>query len=174
MATTQIDADVLGSETTLSVSGPWIGYWFALLRVMVGYWFVHAGLTKVLFGFDAQGYLQYASAGAITEPLMQPFASGLGLAFVNLAIPFGELLIGLGLMVGALVRLASFFGAFLMAMFYFTNHGWAHGFTNGDLWGLLLFVTMIVVGAGRVWGLDAYLEKTHFVQRNKWLRYLLG
>ena len=66
------------------------------------------------------------------------------------------------------------FGAFLMAFFYFGNAGWAHGFVNGDLMGLLLFVTMIVQGAGRVMGLDAYLEETDFVRNHPRLKYLLG
>lgn len=158
----------------LELSGPWTGYWMAFLRVLVGYWFFHAGLTKVLFGFDAAGYLGGASRGAITEPLVQPFADGILLTFANYAVGWGELLIGLGLLVGALVRLASFFGAFLMFFFYFTNHGWANGMTNGDLWGLLLFVTLAVVGAGRVWGVDEYLERTDFARENPWVRYLLG
>jgi len=34
--------------------------------------------------------------------------------FANVAVPWGELLIGLGLLVGALVRLAAFFGALMM------------------------------------------------------------
>jgi thiosulfate dehydrogenase [quinone] large subunit len=52
-------------------------------------------------------------------------------------IPVGETLIGLGLIVGGLVRLASFFGGVLMVFFYLGNASWSHGFVNGDLMGLL-------------------------------------
>jgi len=42
------------------------------------------------------------------------------------------------------------------------------------LMGLVLFVTIIVFGAGRVWGVDSYLETTDLVGNRPWLRYLLG
>jgi thiosulfate dehydrogenase [quinone] large subunit len=168
------DTAVPGLDTSLELSGPWTGYWLAMVRMVTGFWFFHAGLTKLLFGFDASGYLQFASAGTVFEPVMQPFASGAGLAVVNFAIPAGEFLIGLGLLVGGLVRLASFFGALLMTFFWTTNAGWSHGMVSGDLMGLLLFGTIAMVGAGRFWGIDAYLEDTDIVQRNRWLQYLLG
>lgn len=40
--------------------------------------------------------------------------------------------------------------------------------------GALLPCNVIVFAAGRVWGLDAYLERTEFVRTNSWVRYLLG
>jgi thiosulfate dehydrogenase [quinone] large subunit len=61
-----------------------------------------------------------------------------------------------------------------MVFFYLGNASWAHGLVNGDLMGLLLFVTLGVLGAGRVLGLDAYLEDVEFVQQNRALKYLLG
>lgn len=171
---TEVRTTVLGDDVSLSFDGPWAGYTLAMVRILVGYWMLHAGLTKLMFGFGAEGYLKYASAGAITEPILQAFASGAGLAFVNFMIPVGEFLIGLGLMLGALVRLASFFGGVLMFFFYFTNHGWTHGLTNGELWGILLFIMLAVFGAGRVWGLDRWIESMDWAQDNRWARYLLG
>ena len=47
-----------------------------------------------------------------------------------------------------------------MTFFYLGNAAWSHGFVNGDLMGLLLFVTLGILGAGRVLGLDALLERT--------------
>jgi thiosulfate dehydrogenase [quinone] large subunit len=40
--------------------------------------------------------------------------------------------------------------------------------------GLLLFATMIIVGAGRYYGLDGILEQTQTVKQRPALRYLLG
>ena len=40
---------------------------------------------------------------------------------VNVAVPFGQVAIGLGLIVGLLTRLAAFFGALVMFLFYFGN-----------------------------------------------------
>ncbi|MFB6155626.1 MAG: DoxX family protein [Haloferacaceae archaeon] len=170
----QVETDVLGDHVSLNFDGPWAGYWLAFSRIVVGYWFLHAGLTKILFGFSAKGYLQYASAGAITEPILKAFASGAGLAFVNVMIPAGEFLIGLGLIVGAFLRLASFFGALLMSFFFFTNHGWAHGMVSSELLGLLWFITLAVFGAGRVWGVDEWLEQMDWARNNRWANYLLG
>lgn len=171
---TEIHTTVLGDTVDLDLSEAWTGYWAVFLRVLVGYWFLHAGLSKLLYGFDAAGYMRFASQGAITHPLMAAFSSGALLTLTNYAIGWGEFLIGLGLVVGALVRLASFFGGFLMSFFYFTNHGWENGMANGELWGVLMFATLIVLGAGRVWGVDEWLERTAVVRNNRWLRYFLG
>jgi thiosulfate dehydrogenase [quinone] large subunit len=40
--------------------------------------------------------------------------------------------------------------------------------------GLLLFLTVIVLAAGRYYGLDALIEDTAFVKQHPKLRYLLG
>lgn len=174
MSTEQIDASFLGRESTLNLSGPWAGYWIGFLRLLTGFWFFHAGLHKyaVPEPFSAGWFV--SQQGSIVSPIMNLFSSGIALEFVNVMIPFGELLIGLGLIVGALTRLAAFFGATLMFFFYFANQGWAHGFVNSDLMGLMLFMTVIVFGAGRVWGLDEYIEQQSVVENNPWLRYLLG
>lgn len=176
MATTQYTERLFESDVGFEFSKPWAAYWMAFLRLIVGYWFFHAGYTKIVEegGFSAAGYLEFAAVGTIMEPVVAPFTSGIALDFVNIMIPWGEFAIGLGLLVGAFVRLAAFFGSLLMVFFYTINAGWGHGMVNGDLFGLLLFGTLIVFGAGRVFGLDAYLEQTRFVQNNKWLRYFLG
>jgi thiosulfate dehydrogenase [quinone] large subunit len=62
----------------------------------------------------------------------------------------------------------------MMFFFYFGGEHWRRGLVNGDLFGLVLFLTVIVVGAGRVLGVDAYLEATDAVKNRPWLRYLLG
>lgn len=172
--------NVFGDEVTLGLSGTWAGYWVAFLRVVTGYWFFHAGFTKYANlwyagaePFSATGWLTGATQGTIVAPVTVWFGQNAPW-FVNLVIPFAEVGIGLALMLGVLVRFAAFWGAFLMTFFYFGNAGWAHGFVNGDLMGLLLFVTMIVLGAGRVMGLDAYLEETDLVRNHPRLKYLLG
>jgi thiosulfate dehydrogenase [quinone] large subunit len=113
------------------------------------------------------------AAGTIIGPVTTWFAANAPW-FANFMIPWGELLIGLVVMVGALTRLAAFFGSFLMFFFYFGNADWEHGFVNGDLMGLLLFLTIIVFAAGRIWGIDAYLEETSTVTERPWLRYVLA
>ncbi|MFB6188671.1 MAG: DoxX family membrane protein [Halapricum sp.] len=173
MATTKQTSGLFESDVGFEFSKPWGAYWMALLRLIVGFWFLHAGWSKLIDGsFDASFYV--GQSGKLLSPVMHLFDSGAGLQFVNFMIPVGETLIGLGLLIGLLVRLAAFFGAFLMVFFWTTNADWSHSLVNSDLFGLLLFVTLIVFGAGRVFGLDAYVERMDSVQRNTWLRYLLG
>ena len=157
--------DGLGNAVGFDLNGTLAGYWAAALRIITGYWFLNAGVTKFAFvagePFDASGWMLNATGGS---PIHGFFAWAAGtpwlLEFTNVMIPLGETLIGLGLLVGGLVRLAAFFGGILMTFFYLGNAAWSHGFVNGDLMGLLLFVTVGVLGAGRVLGLDALIEQT--------------
>jgi thiosulfate dehydrogenase [quinone] large subunit len=89
-------------------------------------------------------------------------------------VPLFETLIGLALMAGLLTRLAAVGGVVFMTLFWVGNAGFGHGLVNSDLMGLLLFMTVLVLGAGRYYGLDAIVEKTRFVQQRPKLQYLLG
>lgn len=159
--------------------------WFVLaLRLMMGFAFLYAGLDKLLGAepFSAQGYL----LGAVPEnggPLVDLFVwmgqTSWMLAFVDVAIPFGQVAIGLALLVGAFTRLAAFWGAFMMAMFYFANWDVAHGLINGDFAYLLVFLAVAAFGAGRILGLDAIIEQhevdgTPLIEKYPKLDYVLG
>jgi thiosulfate dehydrogenase [quinone] large subunit len=89
-------------------------------------------------------------------------------------VPLFETLIGLALIAGAFTRLAAFGGVIFMTLFWVGNAGFGHGLVNSDFMGLLLFVTVIMLSAGRYYGLDALIEKLSFVQAHPKLRYLLG
>ena len=177
--TQTIEAKLFGSEVSLALNGPWTAYWLFILRVLTGWWMLHAGLTKLfetyVLGqpFDASWFITGAAQGTILDPIMGLFANPAGIAFANFMIPWGEFLIGVGVLFGVLTRLASFFGAFLMFFFVFVNAAWGHGFLNSDLMGLVLFVTIAVFGAGRVWGIDQYLESMDWAQSRR-MRLLLG
>ncbi|MEZ3143835.1 DoxX family membrane protein [Halobaculum sp. MBLA0143] len=151
-------------------------YWIAFLRLVTGWWFFHAGVTKLIedgLAFSYGPMYLRGMTGTALGPI--PVWMGENLApLIQAGVPLGETAIGLGLMVGALVRLAAFFGVFFMTLFWVGNAGFGHGLVNADLMGLLLFVTTIVFAAGRHYGLDAILERTAFVQRRPRLRYLLG
>jgi len=178
MATNQTQTvTLLGTRHDFEYADTVAGYVTLLVRLVVGYWFLMAGWNKFAFvagePFTAAGYL--ANAQTPIAPLFQ-FVAGTPwlLELTNLMIPAGEFLIGLGIILGALTRLAAFFGGVLMTMFYLGNADWGHGFVNGDLMGLLLFVIVGAFAAGRIMGVDAILEGTAFVDRHPKLRYLLG
>ncbi|NHN47757.1 DoxX family protein [Halostella sp. JP-L12] len=159
--------------------------WFVLsLRLMMGYAFAYSGFTKIVAAepFSAGGYLTHVAA-TNGNPLADLFAwmgsTPWFVEFANVAVPWGELLIGLGLLVGAVVRLAAFFGALMMAMFYFGNWDVAHGVINGDFAYMLVFLAVAAFGAGRILGLDAYVERyeidgTPLVEKYPKLEYVLG
>jgi thiosulfate dehydrogenase [quinone] large subunit len=155
---------------------PLQGYWLAFLRVVTGWWFFHAGVTKLLEDGLAFAYGP-AYLRQMTGTALGPLPVVLGEQFgwlIQAGVPLGETAIGLGLLVGAFVRVAAFFGGFFMTLFWVGNAGFGHGLVNADLMGLLLFATMIVFATGRHYGLDAILERTSFVQNHPRLRYLLG
>jgi thiosulfate dehydrogenase [quinone] large subunit len=161
-----------------------LSVWFILaLRLMMGIAFFQSGIDKVLSGsFSAAGYLQNAPP-ANGSPVAGLFVA-MGntpwfVDFVNVAVPWGEVLIGLGLIFGVLTRLAAFWGAFMMLLFYLGNWDIAHGYINGDFAYMLVFLAVAAFGAGRILGLDAYIEQYEIdgrplVERYPWSRYLLG
>ncbi|MFC6718027.1 DoxX family protein [Natrialbaceae archaeon GCM10025810] len=177
MSTTQPTVDWLGERHEFEYADSVAGYVTVLVRLIVGYWFLHAGWGKFAFvagePFDASGYLANAES-PIAWLFQLVVETPWLLEFTNATIPLGEFLIGLGLVLGALVRLAAFFGGVLMVLFYLGNADWTNGYVNGDLLGLLMFVILGVFAAGRILGVDAYLEATEFVRKRPWLRYLLG
>ncbi|UPV72821.1 DoxX family protein [Halorussus limi] len=157
--------------------------WFVVaLRLMMGYAFLYSGWDKLTAAepFSAAGYLTHVTAASPLSGLFHWMGqTPWFVEFVNLAVPWGEFLIGLGLLVGALTRLAAFFGAFMMLMFYFGNWEVAHGFINGDFAYMLVFLAVAAFGAGRILGLDAVIEQYEIdgealVERYPKLGYVLG
>ncbi|WP_042460327.1 DoxX family membrane protein [Neobacillus dielmonensis] len=99
-----------------------------VLRLYLGYSWFTAGFHKLTGGFDAAGYLK----GAIANPVKGPegdvlfgwyvkFLDGFALPNVdlfNFIVPWGELLIGLGLILGCLTTAAMFFGLVMNFAFF--------------------------------------------------------
>jgi len=166
-----------GKLHTLSV-------WFILaLRLMIGLAFFQSGLDKVLSGsFSAAGYLQNAppaNGSPVADLFVAMGSTPWFVELVNVAVPWGEVLIGLGVIVGGLTRLASFFGAFMMLLFYLGNWDISHGYINGDFAYMLVFLSVAAFGAGRILGVDQYIEAYDvggetLIERYPWMRYLLG
>ncbi|CQH56910.1 DoxX domain protein [Halobacterium hubeiense] len=159
-----------------------LSVWFILaLRLMMGVAFLWSGADKVLSGsFSAAGYLvNVTPASPASELFVTMGETAWFVDFVNVAVPWGEVLIGLGLLVGCLTRLAAFWGAFMMLLFYLGNWEVSHGYINGDFAYMLVFLSVAAFGAGRILGLDSYIEQYDvggeaLVERYPWTRYFLG
>ncbi|UXH46003.1 DoxX family protein [Rossellomorea vietnamensis] len=94
---------------------------WTVLRIWLGVQWLEAGWHKVNDGFDASGFLQGALANATGDhPAVQgwyaEFLKGFALPNVelfNVLIPWGEMLVGVGLIVGFMTLPALLAGAFM-------------------------------------------------------------
>lgn len=148
----------------------------ASLRIALGWMFFYAGITKVLSGnFSAAGYLQGAKTFAGFYNL---FLNPQILPVINFLNEWGLTLVGISLMLGALTRLSSFFGAALLMLYYFPILDFpypdAHSFLVDSH--VLEALAVLVVGAfraGRVFGLENWLASSSLLrkcyERRSWL-----
>ena len=133
----------------------------AVLRVYVGYTWLVAGWGKIAGGnFDASGFLQGAVAKAVGEhPLVQGwwavFLKNVAIPNVdvfNTLIPYGEFLVGIGLLIGCFTKTAVFFG--MMMNFSYMFSGTTS--TNPQLALLSVFILVSAMNAGR-YGADGMI-----------------
>ena len=161
--------------------------WIALLRLVVGAWFAKAVWTKLALGslwgipyptvsarfvgFHPRRVAEFAAGNPIgwykefLEQTVLPHAS----LFATLQV-WGEVLVGLGLLLGLLVRLSALGGLFLALNFGLATQWMSFGQQGFHV---LLVTSMLIflgTGAGRVWGLDARLRRRARVRR--WLGIL--
>ena len=94
---------------------------WTILRIWLGIQWIEAGWHKVTGGFDASGFIKGAIAGASGDhPAVQgwyaAFLEGFAVPNIeifNTLIPWGEFLVGLGLIIGAATIPALLAGAFM-------------------------------------------------------------
>ena len=99
------------------------------------------------------------------------------------------MLIGLALILGLVVRFASIMGIILNGLFWTAaymsksggvvqtgpfNIGWRTGPLEINAALIGMYITMMLIGAGLIYGLDSYVQKIEFVKKHSWLKFLLG
>lgn len=130
-----------------------------VIRLYLGYSWLTAGYGKITGGFDSSGFLQGAVAKAVGEkPAVQgwwaSFLEGIAIpnsGLFNFLIPWGEFLVGLGLILGALTTAAAFFGIIMNFAFLFSGTV----STNAQMVLLTIFILVAGYNAGK-FGLDRY------------------
>ncbi|QTN00677.1 DoxX family membrane protein [Sediminibacillus dalangtanensis] len=132
----------------------------AVIRIYLGYQFLHAGIEKLTGGgFDASGFLQGAIASATGE---HPAVQGWWATFLeHVALPnatlfsflvmWGEVLVGIALILGLLTNFATLMGMIMNFAFLFSGTV----STNGQMILLAIFVIVAGANAGK-YGLDRW------------------
>jgi thiosulfate dehydrogenase (quinone) large subunit len=131
----------------------------ALFRLYLGYTWVTAGWHKIVDGFDATGFLKGALANASGEhPAVQSwwatFIEHVALPNVglfNVLVPWGELLVGIALILGLFTTFAALMGAVMNFAFMFSGTT----STNPQMILLTMFILVAGANAGR-YGLDRW------------------
>ncbi len=161
--------------------------WFVVaLRFVMGGMMLFAGLGKFAFisgePFDASGFLVHGvdPASPVSGLYAAMGANEFLLGMINVIIPVTQVLIGVALIAGAFVRLAALGGALQMIAFYLG--GWEGQWLalfDSTLIYAVVFLALGAFAAGRIAGLDRYIEQIEvsgepIVERFPKLRYLLG
>jgi uncharacterized membrane protein YphA (DoxX/SURF4 family) len=151
--------------------------WIALLRLVVGAWFAKAVWTKLalgslwgiipyptvsarFIGFHPKRVAEFAAGNPVgwykefLEQTVLPHAS----LFATLQV-WGEVLVGLGLILGLLVRLTALGGLFLALNFGLATQWMSFGQQGFHVMLVTSMLIFLGTGAGRVWGLDALLRR---------------
>lgn len=138
-------------------------YILTVIRLYVGYEFIMAGFEKISGGkFTVAGFL----TGAVTHPVVGPDKAVVYPTYVaflkhfalpnaglfNVLIPYGEFLVGLGLILGCLTTAAAFFGLVMNFSYLFA------GTVSTNPLDILLGAIVLTAGfnAGRI-GLDRWV-----------------
>ncbi|MCQ6282933.1 DoxX family protein [Bacillus sp. EB600] len=135
-------------------------YILTVLRLYIGWQWLHAGWGKISGGFDASGFLAGAIKQATGEhPAVQPwwadFLSGFAIHNVglfNVLVPWGEFLVGVGLILGTFTTFAALMGAVMNFSYMFS------GTTSTNPQMVLIEILVLVAGfnAAKI-GLDRWV-----------------
>lgn len=164
----------------------------APLRLFLGITFLYAGIQKLtdpqFFTPNTPGYIgRQIIAFAAGSPLRAPL---LGLALPNAVafgslVAWGEVAIGLGTLLGLLLRPAAFFGALLSLIFFLSASWRVHPYFYGsDIVFLFAWLTLLLAGplAGGWFALDtrliawfaARIPPESAMRFERWVRIGLG
>ncbi|WP_339299436.1 DoxX family protein [Paenibacillus sp. FSL K6-2441] len=131
-----------------------------VIRVYLGYQWIEAGYHKITGGFDAAGFLTGAIANSTGD---HPAVQGWWAAFLehfalpnvglfNFLVPYGEFLVGLGLILGTFTTFAALMGFVMNAAFLFSGTV----STNAQMLILEVLILVAAANAGKI-GLDYYV-----------------
>ena len=161
----------------------------AVLRIGVGIIFLWAGLEKVFAPepFSAAGFLQFGTTGSLGWPFVtgevaegtvfnptHDFWAGLAtndaaMSTINVLVPFGQVGIGIGLILGLLTRFSALMGTLMMLFFFVAAWDFEFGIVNQHLTYALVTAFLGLIGAGTYYGLDRSVGGSVSPAIRRWL-----
>ena len=146
-----------------------------LLRLSMGFIFIWSGFDKLVTNFSAGGFLVNASSGPLKELFVRMGESQTAINVIDPLVVYGQILIGFSLILGIFTRIGLLMGATQMFLFYIVQLWPAHNpFMEEHIVYIGLLALLGALGAGRILGLDALIEKWAPVKRVPKLEYALG
>jgi thiosulfate dehydrogenase [quinone] large subunit len=149
-----------------------------VFRLLMAWTFLYSASHQVLNPkFSAAAFLAQTKTfhdvyAVFTAPALDP-----ALTFL---VSYGHLLIGLSLLVGFMVRVSSLCGVALILLYWTAHMDWPYIENHNNFivdYHIVYAVVLLYLfakNAGHVWGLDAWAATLPIVQKNAWLRTLVG
>lgn len=140
---------------------------YFLLRISMGILFAYAGWIKIIDpDWSATGYISGSKIFTnFYTWLLQPSV----LPTVNFLNEWGLALIGIALLLGVFVRLASFFGFTIMILYYLPVYPPEHGLVDEHIIYSLVFLVFMSYGAGQILTLNAWFQTRLHPLWHKWV-----
>jgi len=158
----------------------------ALLRIVVGAWFLKAVWTKLtlayiggvvpfpvvsprFLAFQPKRVAEFASDNPVGwyKEFLQGTVLPHAAAFATLQA-YGEVVVGIGLVLGLLTGLAAFIGLALAVNYGLATQWMTFGQQGFHVLLITSMVIFLMTGAGRLWGLDQFLAAR--AKGSRWLR----
>jgi thiosulfate dehydrogenase (quinone) large subunit len=144
-------------------------YLVVFFRLTMAWTFLYAASHQVFVpSFSVVGFLSHTKTFhdvfvVFTTPTVAPITTFL--------VEYGHLLIGLSLLTGLMVRVSASFGVLLMCIYWFAHMDWPFiENTNNFIVdyhvvyaGVLVY--LVVKKAGRVWGMDGWIENLKIIRQ---------
>jgi thiosulfate dehydrogenase (quinone) large subunit len=161
--------------------------WIAVLRIVVGVWFLKAVWTKVtleyLFGvvpyplvssrflaFHPKRVAEFAAGNPVAwyKDFLEQVVLPRSALFATLQT-YGEVAVGIGLVLGLVVGLTALVGIFLTVNFGLATQWMSFGQQGFHVLLLTSMVLFLCTRAGRAWGVDRWLARVE----SRWLGVLV-
>jgi len=138
----------------------YVSYLLTVFRLYLGWQWLQAGWGKITGGFDASGFLESAVKKAVGEhPATQPWWAEFLVSFAipnvelfNVLVPWGEFLVGLGLLLGTFTTFAVLMGVVMNFSYMFSGTT----STNPQMLLVELFILVAGFNAAKI-GLDYWI-----------------